>query len=165
MGRSHIVFLFAISFIGCHGKEKTKQDGLEVASRPTNPINDKKLIRELIDSALLNGNQRAYNTVSTYHFVDRKEQDFFYNALTMANKHNSAIAHYDVFMTFAMSSSYGIQKNIMYLDEKTKNFALYYLLKSHELGYEEAKYQIETVFGKNMPIPKSSIYLQKFCTE
>jgi hypothetical protein len=154
------------SLAACEVKENTKQPKKEeLASRPTTPIGDKKLMRKLIDSALLMGNVRAYNTVSAYYFVENKEQDFFYCAFTMANKHKSAEAHYHVFMIFAMSSSYGIQKNIMILDDKTKNLAMYYLLKSHEMGYDEAKYQIEEIFGKNKTVPKSSEYLQKLCTE
>jgi hypothetical protein len=44
------------------------------------------------------------------------------------------------------------------MDNKTKNLALYHLLKSYELGYEKAKYMLENVFGENVKFPTSKEY-------
>jgi hypothetical protein len=95
--------------------------------------------------------------------LERLEKEFLYYAITMANKYNNAEAHYHVYAAFARSTAELPKKALELLDENSKNYALYYLIKSHELGYGSAKYQLYEIFGKGQLIPKSSTYLQKLC--
>lgn len=151
---------------GCEMRENTKQPKkVELAQRPTTPIHDRKLMYALMDSALVTGDERVYGTVSAYYLMEKREQEFFYCAFTMANKHKSALAHYHVYEIIAYASTEPPKTALMKVDSRSRNFALYYLLKSYELGFDNAKYSIEEVFGKNTPIPKSSTYLQKFCAD
>lgn len=162
-----VVFIvLSMGLIGCErGKNAKQSKASELAVRPTRPLQDKKLIHKLIDSALSMGNETAYSTVSTYYFIEKQEQDFFYYAFTMANKYNNARAYYDVYMIIAYSTPENPKTALQKIDGKTRNFAMYYLLKSYEMGHDQAKYEMEKFFTKDEVIPKSSLYLQKFCSE
>lgn len=146
-------------------KNETRPGNEEQVVRPTTPIDDRRHVFELIDSALVLGDEKAYNKVSSYYFVANRQREFFYFALTMANEKKSVEAHFHVYSIIAYSTSELPQKALMKMDCKTRNMALYYLLKSYEIGYDRAKYYIEEFFGKDVAIPKSSTYLQKFCTD
>ena len=79
--------------------------------------------------------------------------------MLMAHKCNLPDAYYDVYWTLANPIS---GETFNELDLKTKYLALFYLLKSYELGYENSKYNIQDIFGKNAIVPKSSTFLKKF---
>jgi hypothetical protein len=167
MTKSYVVIiLFLTGLIGCDIREKAKQPKkIELAERPTTPIHDKKRMYELIDSALMMGDERAYATVSAYYFLEKQEQELFYCAFTMANKYKSPAAHYHVYMIIAYSTPKEAKTALAKMDSKTKNLAMYYLLKSYEMGYDQAKFEVQEFFGKGTAIPKSSLYLQNFCTD
>lgn len=44
-------------------------------------------------------------------------------------------------------------------DEVTKNMSLYYQLKSKKLGFKQAQFEIDEVFGKNKRVRGSLYYL------
>ncbi len=83
----------------------------------------------------------------------------------MANRHNNAEAYYELYLIIVSNSPGGRENAMKNLDRKTKNFALYFLLKSYELGYKSAKYPIDEIFGENSIIPKSSYYLKELAKD
>jgi len=157
----NITFLLFF-FVSCEMKQNT-QENIEVETSRT-PIDDKKKIFTLIDSAINFGNNKAYNKVASYYLLDDPE-GFFYYALTMANKHNNPEACFHVYYTIAYSTPKQPKEALILMDEKSRNLALYYLLKSHEMGFKSAKYQINNIFGEGNPIPESKYYLQEFSKE
>jgi len=115
-------------------------------------------INILIDRAINQGDYKAYNTVHSYYNLDGNTEPFLYNSMIMAHKYNLPAAYYDVYWTLANPIT---GETINDLDLKTRYLALYYLLKSYELGYTNAKYNIQDIFGKKTPLPKSGSYLIK----
>ena len=61
------------------------------------------------------------------------------------------------YTTLVNQHTYGLKD----LDEQTRNLALYYLIRSYELGYKDAIYTIRDDLGEKTPIQKSSYYLNK----
>lgn len=167
MTRYYLLLIFyVIGLTGCDGKKNIKQPKKEELAQPQmTPIQNRKLMHALMDSALEMGNERAYNKVSSYYFLEKREQELFYLTFIMANKYKSAEACYNVYITIAYSTPEQPNVALKKMDSKTRNFALYYLLKSYELGFDRAKFYIVDIFGKNTPFPKSSVYLRKFCTD
>lgn len=154
------ILFFAIT--SCEMKQNKVE---ELAKKPTTPIDDKTKIYQLIDSAIIYGNEKAYNEVASYYLIENMGKDFFYYALTMANKYNNAEACFHVYDIIAHSTPKEPKEALELMDLKTKNLALYYLLKSNELGFESAKYQITEIFGKDKSPPKSTHFLQEFSKE
>lgn len=134
--------------------------------RPSTPLNNKVLINNLLDSAILFGNERAYNEVASYYFIEEQLEPFFYYAFTMANKYNSAQACYDVYSIIIYTNSEQRPKIVLQnLDTKTKNLALYYLVKSHELGGERSKYEFIELFNEKTPPHNSKYYLKQIALD
>jgi hypothetical protein len=158
--------LFLTGIAGCEMRKNAKPPKQEqLVYETANPINDKKLMYALMDSALSTGNERVYSKVAGYYIIGSQEQEFFHCAFTMANKYNSALAYYHVFLIISNSISGYPDPTFKKIDKKSKDFALYHLLKSFELDSEHTRSSVEEIFGKNAPIPKSSTYLQKYCTD
>lgn len=164
----NLIYIFLVIF--CHFGCETKCDKKEISKTVKVPetiiaktpiSNNPTLINSLIDSALFQGNERAYNRVASYYLLESRGQEFFYYAFTMANKYNSAEASYHVYDIIAYSTPEDPKEALMKMDNGTKNFALFYLLKSYEAGFESAKYAVHEIFGKDS-IPKSSFYLREF---
>lgn len=126
---------------------------------PSSSIKDEKTLRSLIDKALNENDESAYREVRNYFMLEEKFQDFSYYAIKMANKYDYPDAYYDVFRTLTLTEN----KPIDSLDNKTKCLALYYLLKSKELGSERGKYDIQNIFPDS--IPNSTYYLEEMSKE
>lgn len=77
------------------------------------------------------------------------DNDFLPWAIQMANKYNNAEACYHVYCGITFSTSKLKDEAFRELDPRTKNFALYYLIKSNEMGYVSAPYALEEIFGKD----------------
>lgn len=122
-------------------------------------IKDDKTLRSLIDKALNENDEFAYSEVRAHYFSEERLQDFCYYAIKMANKYDYPDAYYDVFRTLPLTENVPIDS----LDNKTKCLALYYLLKSKELGSEIGKYDIENIFPDS--IPNSTYYLEEMSKE
>jgi hypothetical protein len=102
------------------------------------------------------GDRKAYNKLSS-DFTLHTDESFLIYALMMANQNNDPVAYADVFNFIDVE--YGLS-NLEGADKKTRAIAFYYLLKSYEMGFREAKYKVEEIFTDNKkPIPKSSDYL------
>ncbi len=92
-------------------------------------------------------------------------EEFLLTALMMANKYKNAEACFHVYDIIVHSTPKEPKEALEEMDLRTKNFALYYLLKSNELGFESARYQVTEIFGQNKVPPKSLYYLQQFSKE
>lgn len=146
-----------LAFISCTRRENSLNDESKIQIEERTPIKNKKYINLLINSAVVQGSASAYNLVASYYILEDVSEDFLYTAICVANKYNNAEACYHVF-TILNSSRTG--NDINNLDEKTRSLALFYLLKSYEMGFESAKYKVNEIFGAN--IPNSSFYLEQY---
>jgi hypothetical protein len=79
------------------------------------------------------------------------EDSFLWYSLRMANRYNYPRAYFHSYIHLA--NPYKGEE----LDDKTKCLAMYYLLKSYELGYLDRKHLQE--YLKNDSIPKASSFL------
>ncbi len=124
---------------------------------------EEKSSKGILDRALEKGDTLAFEKVFyEQYLLPMKEDELLYYALRMANKYKSAKGHYLVYLAF---NSYKSGENLDKLDDKTKALALYYLLKSYELGYKFSKQTIKEHFGQDSEIPKSSYFISKFADE
>ena len=122
-------------------------------------IQNVKLTDSLLNLSITKGNEKAYNLVSSDFILDANYEGLIYYSLIMANKYNSPEAHFHIFLILSESADGGSFEK---LDNKTKCLALYYLLKSKELGYENAKYSINEIFKKGRVLHKSNYYLLEY---
>ncbi len=113
---------------------------------------------KLIDSAIMQGNKDAYSTVANSEpFLG---PDLLFPALIMANKYNDSKACYDMYYMLCAEGYDSLSLDLGTLDKRTKAIGLYYLLKSYELGFDEAKYEIEEMYiDKHLRVPKSSDFI------
>lgn len=145
MKKISILFCLCVLFCNCDS--------------PSSSIKDKKTLERLMDKALNENDEFAYCEVRSHFFSEERLQDFCYYAIKMANKYDYPDAYYDVFRTLTLTENVPIDS----LDNKTKCLALYYLLKSKELGSEIGKYDIENIFSDS--IPNSTYYLEEMSKE
>jgi hypothetical protein len=138
-------------------KDKNITEGISVIEKDT--------LIEWISLALNNNDTVLYNNVSSYYLFNNMGEDFLLTALIMANKYNNAEACFHVYDIIAYSTLKEPKEALDLMDLKTKNLALYYLLKSNEMGFESAKYEVAEIFGENIEPPKSIHYLQEFSKE
>jgi hypothetical protein len=166
--RNFIVFLGLTSFLySCESEEQTsapvkndnaivKKDSIEHWTYFGEEISQQRVFK-LIDSSLNFGDAEKYNLVSKYHIVNGIGEDFLFAAMTMANKYKNAEAFFDVYV---IMTSERYDSHIERMDSTSRSIALYYLLKSYELGYKSSKYVVEKVFtDRGLAIPKSSAFL------
>lgn len=145
MRKISIIFCLCLLFCNCDSRSPL--------------IKDDKTLRSLIDKALNENDEFAYSEVRAHYFSEERLQDFCYYAIKMANKYDYPDAYYDVFRTLTLTENVPIDS----LDNKTKCLALYYLLKSKELGSEIGKYDMENIFPDS--IPNSTYYLEEMSKE
>jgi len=156
MIRYIVVFVLSLTgLLGCETRKNKKPPKKEeLTFRPSTPIPDKKLMYTLMDSALATGDERVYRKVAGYYIIGGQEQEFFYCAFTMANKYNSAMAYYHVFLLIANSISGYPDLTLKKIDNKSRNFALYNLLKSYDSGHEHMRSHVEEFFWKEYAYSK-----------
>lgn len=142
-------------------KEKDKQEN-KIASEPKAPVDNHELMDSLITRAILYGDKKAYNEVSNDYYIEGMGEDILYVSMIVADKYNNPEAHFHIYTILN-----GLRRHeyVDSLGKKTKDFALYHLLKSYELGYKDAIYEIEEVFGEGKSIPKSSYYMKEYAKE
>lgn len=99
------------------------------------PLGNKNKIDSLLDNVINKGDTSAYFEVSGAHFIEEANIDFLYYSTIMANKYNFHKAYYDTYQILTWRNP---SVPFDSLDEKTKNFALYYLVRSYELGYNQS---------------------------
>lgn len=161
------VFCFLLFVYSCNSDDKKiplvkieNSSLIKVDSSPVlikNLILDTKQIDSLENIALEKGDKNAFYSVEAYYEKRKEERKILTFCIMMAHKHKYNFAYYMVYVILVHQAD----NNLNALDVQTQNMALYYLLKSHEMGYDQAKYAIEEKFGENVSIPKSSSYLTK----
>lgn len=120
---------------------------------------NKKLTDSLFNLAINKGDEKAYNTVSSDFILTENYKELLYYSLIVANKYNNPEAHFHVFTILSESE---LDKPFNELNSKTRNLALYYLVKSNELGYKSAKYSMDEIFGKGTKVESSNYYLIEY---
>jgi|GEM_PF-326448 len=143
-------------FNACNHEKKQEQQVMQPYQYKS-LLDNHDLINRLQDSATQYGNNRAYGELSSSYELENMNPELLYYGMIMANKYDNAEGYYHV---FASLSSPNTGETLNQLDKRTRSLAIYYLLKSYELGEESAKYKVDEIFGKK--IPKSSYYLQEF---
>lgn len=154
-----LIILFVIC--SCNSNQMTNDKNITEGIS----VIEKDKLNEMISVALKNNDTLLYNKVSSYFLLNNMGEEFLLTALMMANKYNNAEACFHVFDIIAYSTPKEPKQALEVMDLKTKNLALYYLLKSNEMGFKSAKYQVAEIFGKGKVPPKSLYYLQEFSKE
>lgn len=153
-----VLAAMSVLIYSCEHIQREKQP-VTKAYKYRAPLDDRQLILRLQDSIIKYGDGKAFNKLASYYVLEGWNEELLYYALLMANKYNSAEGHYHVFYGLSTPRT---GETIEMLDERTKNFSKYHLLKAYEMGFENAKYKAEEVFGDSTPLPNSSYYLQEF---
>jgi hypothetical protein len=158
-----IILLLAVWATGCQRhKEECKTGSVVINSHLSSVVKDRRTIDSLKNKALIEGDARAYNEVATYYLVNDVGQDFLYYAIKVANRYNNKEANFHVYSILVKSASAAKPSTLDEIDPYTKNMALYYLLKSYEMGYEKARFEVREIFGERQVVPSSSYYLNLF---
>jgi hypothetical protein len=160
------VLFISIVCSGCNSNTKINDDRNIVVIHDTifkfwskTEIANLRMLESYKDSAILNGNEFMYNRVASHYILNDNIEDLFYTAFMVANKYNNPEASYHVYRAI---NGLRTKENFDNLDVKSKNMALYYLLKSYESGFQNAISQVHIIFDTNKPIPKSYYYKNKF---
>jgi hypothetical protein len=153
-----LVYLILVLSVSCKNEGKKKQFIPEIPAHVT-LISDKKETVKLWKKAIDNGDFKAYNQVSNAYLLSDYPYELYYYSFIMANKFNCPEAYFHLYIIMSEKSSFdGL---VLYSDDKrTKGMALYYLLKSWELGFVNAEYEIVEEFGKGKAVPRSSDYIK-----
>jgi hypothetical protein len=157
-----IKFLIALLLvISCNsnqwGNRKEKKDTPD--SVMVNPfILDHATLGKLENEILSAGDTAAYLKAKNHYFNSSQYDKFLYYSLTMANKYKYNLAFYDVFieLTHPMTG-----ESFAKIDKRTQYLALHYLVKSYELSYYDAVYDIKDLVGEKKPFPTSGYYLNQ----
>jgi TPR repeat protein len=159
-----LVNALVLFFLSCNHKSDTKQKTTKqsVTAIPeyTRLLNNEVERTRLWKSAIDSGDFGAYNKIAVAYLMSYREIDLYYYSLIMANKHHCPEAYYNMFTILENKVSTN-EMDLYSTDKDTKNLALYYLLKSSELGLAKAKFDIELKFGKGKSVPNSSYFLYK----
>ncbi|SKC85201.1 hypothetical protein [Ohtaekwangia koreensis] len=133
-------------------------DGEVVSPSSSGPSQEE--IDQLLERAIKNGDERAYNRVAAHYFLNEQRETIFYYAFVMATKYKSAEAYFHLYLIMGDIDSDSI-RSIDELDAATRDIRLYCLLRSYELNKDFAKSRVEDLFPKGIPSSKS--YCQTIC--
>jgi len=163
--KTYSITIFAACLLYCCSNSTHNKS----VNNDSTPVKEIKLTNHLDNDSLINkainfNDTQAYNEIASRYLLANMGQEFFCFALRMAYKNNSAEAYYHVYDIIAYSSPKDSKKYILSMESKTRNFALFHLLRSYEMGYERSQYEIHKLFGK-VNIPQSTTYLKKYCSE
>ncbi|GAA5084211.1 hypothetical protein GCM10023210_03800 [Chryseobacterium ginsengisoli] len=118
---------------------------------------NKKKMRKLLDSAIINGDTLSYQEAFKDYMVSRHLQEFLYYSIKMAKIHKYGEAYFDTYYIINLND-----KKNGYLSEKDNDLSLFYLLKAYELDNQTAKDKITDLFvKKNLKIPSSSSIIKE----
>ena len=159
------LLVFTLAVISCNRneaqKEMEKAEAIAVRGSKTPLDYDLPKVYALLDKAIYSGDTNAYNEVAGYYMLAFRHTDFLYYSLIMANKYNYKSAYFHVYIGLSRSwADARFGKN----DNRTENMALFYLLKSYEMGFRSAEFEVDEVF-KGKQIPKSSFYLKEMAKQ
>jgi hypothetical protein len=120
---------------------------------------DPQRVYELEQNAIVDGDRIAYDEVFSKYLMDARASEILYISMVMANKWNYPKAYYD---TYCILSTECLGSTISKINDKNRELAIFFLLRSSELGYATANLDIQTIFGKINTKPKSKDYLIRF---
>jgi hypothetical protein len=136
-------------FSSCKNEAKAPVQIQTIKSTITEPISgnasyldDVNVYNRVLNKAMETGDTHSYCEVSVYTEISRDPRDFLYYAMTFANTYQYNGAYFDVYSILTFPNN---RFDLEPLGKKTKFLALYYLLKSHEMGYEHAKSTIDDI--------------------
>jgi hypothetical protein len=151
-----ILLGFCILLINCAGKQKnnniSKKDDDSVIHFQ---VDDKKYIDSLQDQALRLGNEQAFNLLVALYSEAKRDKEFLYSSIYMGNKFKYSLAYFNAYIIL-LDKNYSEKPDV---DSTTKCLALFYLLKSYEMGSKDAVSSVIEEFGKKPP--NSNFYLKK----
>ncbi len=148
-----------VFFLSCKENETINMDDVIMKAQVKRIIadeNTRKDLNDSIDKVIATGDSILYHDLLMKFYFYQPNDKFLYPSMVMANKYNSAEGCLYVYMILSES----VNGSYVSEDEKTKCIAMYYLLKSNELGNKNAKYEVGEIF-KDKKIPKASFYLEK----
>lgn len=140
---------------------RTESDGChDVVSKVWDSIKETEINKysdSLKNLIIKNGDINAYQDLSKLFAPNYRIKEILFYSLFMANSYNNAQAHYYVYRSFSETPE---RNDVKDMNENMKNFALYYLIRSYELGYN-VEDEIEKELGSAVEIPKSETFLSK----
>lgn len=156
---SFILLCLMLILLNSCNNDRKRQFVPEISVHAKLMANKKKVV-ELWKKAIDKGDFKAYNEVSNAYLLESQIYELYYYSLIMANKYQCPEAYYHLFVV--MNDKVSIDGLVLYSnDEMTKNMSFYYLLKASELGYAQAQYKIDEVFGKGKSVPNSSYFIKQ----
>lgn len=158
----YILLLLAPSTISCNENKRSdikREKVKHVSITKSNILLDAERVKQL-KAAAFNGDTIAYNELSEAYADMGAYDDFLFVSMTVAHRYSFSQAMFDVYQCFS-SAPLQVEKSDYAIDSVTKNLALFYLLKSYELGYTLAKKKVEIEF-ENQKIPSSTYYLNEY---
>lgn len=135
-------------------------DGEVVSPSSSGPSREE--IDQLLESAIKDGDERAYNRVAAHYFLNEQREAIFYYAFVMATRYKSAEAYFHLYLIIGGRDAGSIE-SLDELTTDTRDLALFCLLRSYEINNEFAKSRVEDLFPKG--IPTSQSYCQAICEE
>jgi hypothetical protein len=158
----HYVLILIIVFcqLSCKQERVPSNDIDREVVSPSSSGPNQEEIDQLLERAIKEGDERAYNRVATHYFLHEKRDAIFYYAFVMATKYKNAEAYFHLYLIMGDRDS-GMVKSIDEFDAATRDFTLYCLLRSYELNNELAKSRVEDLFPKG--IPSSQTYCKAIC--
>ena len=148
---SYIIIIYFLLVLAACSESKT----------PSDVIDDKKYITELIGN-IERGDTIAYNEGFSGLRYTWPTHAFLIYSLKMANKYDYPKAYYDVYFLLSQSNT---GEYLTDMDNKTRDLALYYLLKSYEKGYSYAEKELIKVFNQDSIPLASGYFLERFVKE
>ena len=159
--KTFLVVAFAVFLlVSCESRHDTITVRAVGATIPSTPIKDREYINGLLEKVIERGDSQAYNEVASYYLLENMEAELFYYSFVMANKYDNGEAAFHMYYIIANSTPGRPKEALAKMDKRTRSLALYYLLKSYERGFGDARYSVEDIFGDKAVAPKSSSYLQ-----
>jgi hypothetical protein len=153
--------LIFLSIVSCTDKnnkvaDSPIKDTISTLKEEENPYmvnyENKKRMKKLIDSAIINGDTLSYQEAFKDYMVSGHLQEFLYYSIKMAKIHKYSEAYFDTYYIINLSD-----KKNGYLSQKDNDLSLFYLLKAYELNNQTAKDKVKDLFiKKNIKIPSSS---------
>ena len=151
-----LIFIFTL-MTSCNQESKSVKKN-KTSSEMIGGINleDLQEMEKYKTEVMQSGDISSYLHLQQF-FVDRlRFEELLFCSLIMANKYNYRPAYFNVFMCLKFTDKNGEFEK---LDDVTKSLAMYYLLRSYELGDSGAIYDIRSIIGEKSKIPKSAEYL------
>jgi hypothetical protein len=152
-----LTVILAIIFLSCNKSSKKNENKMvSGVANYEEPYNDKKLMKALLDSAIVYGDESSYKTAYKNYIISNHYGEFLYYSIIMAEKHDYSQAFYD--------SYYLLKSDYMKKGDGKKDIpdlANFFLLKAYEKGNQDAIDDVEEMYPDIKSIPKASYYLDK----